>query len=112
MWVYPESRYYETWYEQPPAERSDGEIKAEVVYRLRENPHTREHVLRVDVKDHVVILDGEVPTTLAKRAAGDDAWDTAGVADVSNLITVAGPEPSRTEADPWSRSVNVTAAST
>ena len=63
-----------------------------MVDRLRINRHTRDLVLRVDVKHHVVILDGEVPSTLAKRAAGDDTWDTPGVADVSNLLTVAaGP---------------------
>jgi hypothetical protein len=27
-------------------------------------------------------------TPLAKRATGDDAWDTAGVTDVSNQILV------------------------
>jgi len=38
----------------------------------------------------VVILTGEVSSAVAKRAAGDDCWDTVGVVDVSNqLIVVA-----------------------
>ena len=36
----------------------------------------------------VVILTGDVSSTLAKRAAGDDAWDTPGVVDVSNQLQV------------------------
>ena len=40
------------------------------------------------MKQSVVILGGEVDSTLAKRAAGDDAWDTPGVVDVSNQLTI------------------------
>ena len=42
----------------------------------------------VDVKRKVVILTGAVSTSRAKRAAGDDAWDTSGVVDVSNQLQV------------------------
>jgi predicted transcriptional regulator len=45
--------------------------------------------LRVDVKRGVVILQGVVRSRLAKRAAGDDCWDTLGVTDVSNQLEVA-----------------------
>jgi osmotically-inducible protein OsmY len=90
-WQYPGERYYYEWYNQPsPSELSDGEIKSKVVDRLRVNPHTKDHDLEVDVKKKVVILTGEVSSAVAKRAAGDDCWDTAGVVDVSNqLIVVA-----------------------
>lgn len=60
-----------------------------VVDRLRENTFTKDHDIKVDVKQSVVVLGGDVGSTLAKRAAGDDAWDTPGVVDVSNQLHVA-----------------------
>jgi osmotically-inducible protein OsmY len=89
-WQYPSDRYYYGWYNQPPQSKpTDGEIKSEVVDRLRVNPHTKDHDLQVDVKQSVVILTGKVSSAVAKRAAGDDCWDTAGVVDVSNQLIVA-----------------------
>lgn len=86
-WVYPDARYYYDWWGTPwPAEPTDGEIKSVVVDRLRENPFTKDDEIRVDVKQGVVILGGEVSSWVAKRAAGDDAWDTPGVVDVSNQL--------------------------
>ncbi|WP_158088847.1 BON domain-containing protein [Thermoactinospora rubra] len=88
-WSYPADRYYYGWFEQtPPTEPSDGEIKSQLVDRLKENPHTKDADIRVDVKQRVVILGGEVSSWLAKRAAGDDAWDTPGVVDVSNQLVI------------------------
>ncbi len=90
-WAYPAGRYYYDWYGRdsvPPPKPTDGDIKALIVDRLRENPHTKDDDITVDVKRNVVILTGEVSSALAKRAAGDDAWDTAGVADVSNQLSV------------------------
>lgn len=87
-WMYPGSRYYDAWYDEPAPTPSDGDIKAAVVDQLRANPYTKDDVLKVDVKQSVVILGGNVRTALAKRSAGDDAWDTAGVVDVSNQIVV------------------------
>jgi hypothetical protein len=89
-WQYPGDRYYYAWYNQPPPFKpTDGEIKSNVVDRLRVNPHTKDHDLQVDVKQSVVILTGEVSSAVAKRAAGDDCWDTPGVVDVSNQLIVA-----------------------
>jgi len=60
-WQYPGDRYYYAWYNQPPPFKpTDGEIKSNVVDRLRVNPHTKDHDLQVDVKQSVVILTGEV----------------------------------------------------
>ncbi len=87
-WTYPEDRYYYGWYDSKPL-LTDGDIKAILVERLRENPCTRDDDITVDVKRDVVILTGEVSSTKAKRAAGDDAWDTAGVVDVSNQLVVS-----------------------
>jgi osmotically-inducible protein OsmY len=92
-WIYPPERYYYGWWgELPPAgPPSDGEIKSTLVERLKENPHTKDDDIRVDVKQRVVILGGEVSSWLAKRAAGDDAWDTPGVVDVSNQLEPRQP---------------------
>jgi len=89
-WTYPDDRYYYGWYREPWGEEpTDGDIKAKVVDRLRVNPYTKNDKLTVDVKKKVVILTGDVSSPLGKRAAGDDAWDTPGVVDVSNQLQVA-----------------------
>jgi len=94
-WIIPGERYYYGWYagagrQDLPHGRPDSAIKAEIVERLRQNPHTAKCHLRVDVKQAVVILQGDVDNRVAKRTAGDDCWDTLGVADVSNQLSVAG----------------------
>lgn len=91
-WVYPVDRYYYGWYDSPPPDLppTDHEIKSEIVDQLRNNAHTKDDDIQVDVTQGVVVLGGRVSSTLAKRAAGDDAWDTAGVVDVSNQLEVAG----------------------
>lgn len=93
-WIIPGERYYYGWYagagrQDLPHSRPDSAIKAEIVERLRQNPLTAGCTLRVDVKQAVVILQGEVASRIAKRSAGDDCWDTLGVADVSNQLAVA-----------------------
>ena len=85
-WTYPDDRYYYGWTDRPVEPPSDGAIKSIVVDRLRENPFTRDDDIKVDVKQGVVILGGEVSNWRAKRAAGDDSWDTPGVVDVSNQL--------------------------
>ncbi len=88
-WAYPENRYYYEWYEQePPGERSDMEIKQDLLDRLRSGPYEEQYDLDVTVEKGVVILTGTARSIVAKRAAGDDAWDTPGVVDVSNQIVV------------------------
>lgn len=92
-WMSPLDRYYYQWYTPEPTvsappRRSDREIKAQVVERLRKNPYTRDHTLRVDVKEGVVVLQGTVASRVAKRSAGDDCWDIEGVFDVSNQLQV------------------------
>ena len=88
-WIYPDARYYYPGYEEAPHTPTDAEIKAAVVDQLRVNRFTKDDDLKVDVKQGVVILGGTVHSPLAKRAAGDDAWDTPGVVDVSNQLVVA-----------------------
>lgn len=86
-WSYPDERYYYPWSRTPwPVRPTDSELKSMIVDRLRDNPQTKDSDIKVDVKQGVVILGGEVPSWVAKRAAGDDAWDTPGVVDVSNQL--------------------------
>jgi CBS domain-containing protein len=105
-WIYPDLRYYYDWYEQPPPgitpQPTDGSIKTAVVEQLRANPFTKDEELRVDVKRGVVILQGTVRSRLAKRAAGDDCWDTEGVTDVSNQLEVDGVDDSNGPPQPVS----------
>jgi BON domain-containing protein len=98
-WTYPDERYYYGWLDMPPTEPTDGEIKSAVIDRLHHDRYTRDEDIKVDVKQKVVILGGEVSSWLAKRAAGDDAWDTRGVADVSNILTVRRPEAAETSTE-------------
>ncbi|HEX6579808.1 MAG TPA: BON domain-containing protein [Actinomycetota bacterium] len=93
-WAYPENRYYYEWYaEEPSHERSDMEIKQDLLDQIRSGPYADQYDIEVDVKKGVVILTGTASTTVAKRAAGDDSWDTRGVTDVSNQIQVRSTVP-------------------
>ena len=88
-WTYPDERYYYTWWaEEPPTVPNDGDIKSMVVDQLKNNEKTKDNEIKVDVKQGVVVLGGTVSSWLAKRAAGDDAWDTPGVSDVSNQLVI------------------------
>jgi osmotically-inducible protein OsmY len=89
-WLPPTTRYYYDWYgEGFGGERSDLEIKQDILDRIRNGPYEDQYDIEVDVKKQVVILSGIAKSPVAKRAAGDDAWDTEGVVDVSNQIAVA-----------------------
>ena len=87
-WAYPENRYYYEWYDESPGDRSDSDIKQDLLDQIRTGPYADQYDIDVDVKKGVVILTGTARTTVAKRAAGDDAWDTRAVTDVSNQIQV------------------------
>ncbi|HEX6421331.1 MAG TPA: BON domain-containing protein [Acidimicrobiales bacterium] len=69
---------------------TDREMKSALVGRLRENLYTQDARIRVEVGNRVVVLRGAVPTAMAKRVAGEDAWNVPGVLDVSNQLTVRG----------------------
>ena len=93
-WAYPENRYYYEWYaDESGDERSDMEIKQDLLDQIRSGPYADQYDINVDVKKGVVILTGTASTTVAKRVAGDDAWDTRGVTDVSNQIEVRSVVP-------------------
>jgi len=93
-WAYPENRYYYEWYADDANDgRSDSDIKQDLLDQIRVGPYADQYDIDVDVKKGVVILTGTAGTTVAKRAAGDDAWDTRGVTDVSNQIQVRSVVP-------------------
>jgi copper(I)-binding protein len=88
--------HYYGWWGQPapfpPTEQAvqptDHQTKSTVVDRLRNNQYTKDDDVKIDAKQGVVVLGGEVSSWVAKRAAGDDAWDTRGVVDVSNQLRI------------------------
>ncbi|HEX6424678.1 MAG TPA: BON domain-containing protein [Acidimicrobiales bacterium] len=90
-WITTTERTTYRWHDVPSAEApSDRDMKSALVHRLRENLYTEDAQIRVEVQDRVVILHGVVPDRMAKRVAGEDAWDVPGVIDVSNQLAVGG----------------------
>ena len=90
-WINRKDRTTYSWSDVPTdALPSDREMKSVLVHRLKENPYTEDAEIKVDVDHRVIVLGGEVETPIAKRVAGDDAWDIPGVMDVSNQLVVAG----------------------
>jgi osmotically-inducible protein OsmY len=73
---------------QTRSARSDAEIRQEVRDRLIRDERVDASLVRVAVESGLVALHGEVGTLFEKRAAGEDALDTEGVEDVSNLLRV------------------------
>ena len=67
-WAYPENRYYYEWYDQSPDDRSDSEIKQDLLDRIRTGPYADQYDIDVDVKKGVVILTGTAMTTVAPRS--------------------------------------------
>jgi osmotically-inducible protein OsmY len=90
-WISYRDRTTYRWQDVPSeAVPSDREMKSALVHRLNENLYTQEAHIKVEVDNRVIVLGGEVESTVAKRAAGDDAWDTPGAVDVSNQLVVVG----------------------
>jgi osmotically-inducible protein OsmY len=90
-WITRKDRTTYSWNDVPAEELpSDREMKSTLVHRLNENLYTEDAEIKVDVDHRVIVLGGEVTTPLAKRVAGEDAWDVPGVVDVSNQLVVAG----------------------
>ena len=74
----------------------DGEIRAILVDQMREDPFTRREPIHVTVEEGVVTLTGSVSSSIARRAADQNAWATPGARDVNNHLRVelrpVGPE--------------------
>ena len=89
---------YEWFGKALSARTSDTEIRRILLDQLREDPFTRREGIQVTVSESVVTLAGTVSSSIARRAADDDAWATPGVRDVDNHLQVrlrvagSGPE--------------------
>ena len=70
--------------------RSDAELREEVEEALFYDTWVDADAIKVEVKDGVVILRGELPNFEEIRYATDDAWDVDGVVGVRSELTVAG----------------------
>ncbi len=68
--------------------RHDLEIAEEICNRLVRDERVEADQVDVQVVGGVVTLRGQVDSLAAKRAAGDDAWDTQGIVDVANLLAI------------------------
>ena len=66
------TRYCYDWYGEGfgTGERSDLEIKQDILDRIRNGPYEDQYDIEVDVKKRVVILTGVSKSSVAKRAAG------------------------------------------
>src|SRR4026208_1452037 len=70
-WAYHENRYsHEGYADEASDERSDGDIKQDLLDQIRTGPYADQYDIQVDVKKGVVILTGTAGTTVAKRAGG------------------------------------------
>jgi osmotically-inducible protein OsmY len=91
-WITTRQRTTYAWQDVPAdLVPSDREMKSVLVHRLNENLYTQDAQIRVEVDNRVIVLSGEVGSPEVRRAAGDDAWDTPGVMDVSNQLVVNSP---------------------
>lgn len=70
--------------------RSDAELLQEVEEALFYDTWVDADAIKVDVKDGVVILRGELPNFEEIRYATDDAWDVDGVVGVRSELSVGG----------------------
>ena len=73
--------------------RSDEELRDDIRDHLIRDERVDASQIEVAVASGIAALHGEVATLAEKRVAGEDALDTAGVADVSNLLRVREPAP-------------------
>jgi osmotically-inducible protein OsmY len=73
---------------EPAALRRDEDIARDVVLALHRDRRIDARHTRVDVRGGIVRLSGDVHTLAQKRAAGEDAWYTAGVVDIVNELRV------------------------
>lgn len=75
-------------------QRNDEDIWRDIQIGMDWDEYVNPDHVRVQVQDGVVTLEGAVASPLEKRSAGDDAWDTPGVRDVRNRLSISGePEP-------------------
>ncbi len=72
-----------------PVERSDKELRSDIVQTLNVDPATDSYDVDVAVEDSVAILSGAVESYHARTLAGDIAEDVKGVKEVDNRIEIS-----------------------
>jgi osmotically-inducible protein OsmY len=76
-----------------PGRKSDGELKSNVLERLRVNGGGIPlHSIAILVDNSIVILTGHVKTYKERRLVGQEVWRTCGVVKVLNELQVSEPE--------------------
>ncbi|MGY0005932.1 BON domain-containing protein [Micromonospora sp. I033] len=82
-WPYPDFPFAG---DGPTPDGTDTRLAALVAQRLSVDWTTRRQQITVTVQNRVVILAGLVADPETRRAAGELAWDVAGVFDVCNAL--------------------------
>lgn len=77
---------------RPASTMSDDEIMKHMTDAIEEEPTLRPYGVKVEVKDGIIDLEGEVWSLSHKRLAGVLAWWIPGATDVINSIEVVPPE--------------------
>lgn len=77
---------------RPASAMSDDEIMKHMTDAIEEEPTLRPYGVKVEVKDGIIDLEGEVWSLSHKRLAGVLAWWIPGATDVINSIEVVPPE--------------------
>ena len=47
-WAYPENRYYYEWYDESPGDRSDSDIKQDLLDQIRTGPYADQYDIDAD----------------------------------------------------------------
>jgi osmotically-inducible protein OsmY len=91
--------------EEGPPSRPDGgstaaplndlSVRRFVLSRLNEHAHTALADIHVEVQNRVVILQGAVRSAPVRHLAHHLTWNTTGVFDVSNQLTIDGEQRPR-----------------
>jgi BON domain len=79
--------------------KSDGELRNDIIERLKDNSKINSSEIQISVTDSVATLNGSVATYEERRLVAEEVWNVAGVVKVLNELRVTDPEtagPSRT----------------
>lgn len=83
---FDEARYYNSEKVEIGIEHSDETIKQKVLESFKRNPILLMTEIKVDVKDGLVILSGQVQGPLERKEASDSIQGLTGVKAVKNLL--------------------------
>lgn len=84
---FDEAKYYNDEKFEIGLEHSDETIKEKVLESYRRNAFLTMTDIKVEVRDGIVILSGEVQGPVEKKEASDSVQNISGVKAVKNLLT-------------------------